>query len=212
VIGLNLNGTSKYRDPSPSTTAQGQDDGFYLILLPRDFSYLDGAGKAESLAELGGGFAVAEEAEGAEVVEVALAASFGDGTDVVGVPEAAAGGDGLHAVEAEAGGAGAASGSLEGAVGGDSVDRADGADAAVAGEDLIAEVAGVGAETPLVNAVVAAEGAAAFGEDFEFAPAAEGQIVGTDGESMARGAAAGEGARDNHAASRIGYGEDRGNC
>jgi hypothetical protein len=187
-------------------------NGFYLILLLRDFSYLDDAGEPEALAELGGGFAVAEETEGAKVVEVALAASFGDGTDVVGVPEAATGRDGLHAIEAEAGGAGGASGSLEGAVGGDGVDRADGADAAVAGEDLVAEVAGVGAETPLVDAVVAAEGAAAFGEDFEFAPAAEGQTVGTDGESMARGAAAGEGARDDHAASRIGYGEDRGNC
>jgi hypothetical protein len=161
---------------------------------------------------LGGGFAVAEEAEGAEVVEVALAAAFGYGTDVVSVPEAAAGCDGFHAVEAEASGAGGASGSLEGVVGGDGVDGAYGADAAVAGEYLIAEVAGIGAEAPLMDAVVAAEGTAAFGENFEFAPAAEGQVVGTDGESMARGAAAGEGARDDHAASRIGYGEDRGNC
>jgi hypothetical protein len=55
---------------------------------------------------------------------------------------------------------------------------AGGADALVAGEDLIAEVAGVGAETPLVDAVVGAEGAAAFGEDFEIAPAAERKIVG----------------------------------
>jgi hypothetical protein len=35
---------------------------------------------------LGGGFAVAEETKGAEVVEVALAAAFGYGADVVGVP------------------------------------------------------------------------------------------------------------------------------
>ena len=156
------------------------------------------------MAELGGGFAVAEETEGAEVVEVALAAALGYGAYVVGVPEAAAGCDGLHAVEAEAGGAGGTSGSLEGVVGGDGVDGADGTDAAVAGKDLIAEVAGVGAETPLVDAVVAAEGAAAFGEDFEFAPAAEGQVVGAEGESVARGTAAGEGARDDHADSRIG--------
>jgi hypothetical protein len=45
-----------------------------------------GAGKAKASAELGGGFAVAEEAEGAEVVEVALAAAFDYGADVVGVP------------------------------------------------------------------------------------------------------------------------------
>jgi hypothetical protein len=41
---------------------------------------------AEAHAKPGGGFAVAEQAEGTEVVEVALAASFGYGADVVGVP------------------------------------------------------------------------------------------------------------------------------
>ena len=148
-------------------------------------------GEAQALAELGGGFAVAEEAEGAEVVEVALAAAFGDWTDVVSVPEAATGCDRLHSVEAEAGGAGWASGSLEGVVSGDGVDGAYGADAAVAGEDLIAEVAGIGAETPLVNAVVAAEGAAAFGEDFEIAPAAEGKVIGASGEGCSGGVASG---------------------
>jgi hypothetical protein len=121
---------------------------------------------------------MAEEAEGTEVVEVALAAAFGYGAYVVGVPEAAAGGDGLHGVEAEAGGAGGASGSFKCVVRGDGVDGTDGADAAVAGEHLVAEVAWVGTEAPLVDAVVAAEGAAAFGEDFEVAPAAEGEIVG----------------------------------
>lgn len=135
---------------------------------------LRGSGKAEAGAELSGGFAVAEEAEGAEVQEVALASAFGYGADVVGVPQAAAGGDGLHAVEMEAGGSGRTSGSLECVVGGDGVDVAGGADAAVASEDQVAKVAGVGAETPLVDTVVGAEGAAAFGEDFEFAPATEG--------------------------------------
>jgi hypothetical protein len=47
--------------------------------------FLDVAG-FEAETELGGGFAVAEEAKGAEVVEVALASAFGYGTDVVGVP------------------------------------------------------------------------------------------------------------------------------
>ena len=142
--------------------------------------FLDVAG-FEAKAELGGGFAVAGQAEGAEVVEVALASAFGYGANVVGIPEAAAGSDGLHAIEAEAGGAVWASGSFEGVVDGYGVDVADGADSAVAGEDLVAEVAGVGAETPLVDAVVGTEGAAAFGEDFEVAPAAEGEIVGAFG-------------------------------
>jgi hypothetical protein len=48
----------------------------------------------------------------------------------------------------------------------------------VAGEDLVAEVAGIGAKTPLVDAEVRTEGAAAFGDDFEIAPATEGQVVG----------------------------------
>jgi hypothetical protein len=130
---------------------------------------------------LGCGFAVAEKAESAEVREVALAAAFGYWADVVGVPQAAAGGDGLHAIEMEAGGTGGATGSLEGIVGGDGVDVTDGTDAMVAGEDLVAEVAGIGAETPLVDAIVAAEGAAAFGDDFEITPAAEGQVVGAFG-------------------------------
>ena len=44
------------------------------------------AGLAEAGAELGGGFAVAEETEGAEIVEIALAAAFGYRANVVGVP------------------------------------------------------------------------------------------------------------------------------
>ena len=148
----------------------------------------------ESEAELGGRFAVARQAQRTEVVEVALAATLGYGTDVVGVPETAAGSDGLHAVEAEAGGAGGASGSFEGVESCDGVDLADGADASVAGEDLVAEVAGVGADTPLVDAVVGAKGAAAFGQDLEVAPAAEGQVVGAAREFVAGGAASGEGA------------------
>jgi hypothetical protein len=145
------------------------------VLLTRD-TVRRGAFEAD--AELGCGFAVAEETESAEIVEVALAAAFGYGSDVVGVPKATASRDGLHPVEMEAGGAGGSAGSFEGVVGRDGVYRADGAYAVVAGEDLIAEVAGIGAETPLVDAVIAAEGAAAPGEDFEIAPAAERQFVG----------------------------------
>jgi hypothetical protein len=44
------------------------------------------AGVAEALPELCGGFAMTEETEGAEIVEVALASAFGYGADVVGVP------------------------------------------------------------------------------------------------------------------------------
>jgi hypothetical protein len=126
---------------------------------------------------LGRGFAVAEKAQGTEVIEIALASAFGYGADVVGVPETAAGGNGLHSVEAQPCCTSRAPRSFKGVVGSGGIDAADEADAVVAGEDLIAEVAGVGAETPLVNTVVGAEGSAAFGYDFEFAPAAQGQAV-----------------------------------
>jgi hypothetical protein len=43
-------------------------------------------GATEAAAELGGGFAVTEETESTEIIEVALAAAFGYGADVVGVP------------------------------------------------------------------------------------------------------------------------------
>jgi hypothetical protein len=157
------------------------------------------AGLAEAGAELGGGFAVAEEAEGAEVVEVALTAAFGYGTDVIGVPEAAAGGDGFHSVEMQSGGAGGTAGAFECVPGGDGVDAADGADAAIAGEDLVAEIAGISAETPLVDAVVAAEGAAASGDDFEFAPAAEGKAIRAARQGCAGGVASGKSAGWEHA-------------
>ena len=159
------------------------------------------AGLAEAGAELGGGFAVAEETEGAEVVEIALASALGDWEDVVGVPERSSAGDGLHAVEREAGDASGATAAFEGVVDGNGIGLAENADTVIAGEDLVAEIAGVGAETPLVDAVVAAEGAAAFGEDFEVAPAAEGQVVRSKRERFACGAAAGKGARGEHAVS-----------
>lgn len=123
-------------------------------------------GGAESKTKLGGGLAVAGEAKRAEIIQIALASSFGDGADVVGIPEGAAAGDGLHPVEAEASDAGSSSSTFESVVDGDGVGLAGGTDAMVAGEDLIAEVARVGAEPPLVDAVVGAEGAASFGEDF----------------------------------------------
>lgn len=141
---------------------------------------------------------MAGQAQGAEVLEVALAAAFGYRADVVGIPERAARGDGLHAIEVEAGDAGFAAGTLERGVDGDGIGVAEGADAVVAGEDAIAEVAGIGAEAMLVHAVVRAEGAAAFGENFEIAPAAQGEAVGSEGQLGGLDAAAGKGAGDEH--------------
>ena len=127
-------------------------------------------------------FAMAEQAERANVVDVALAASFGNGKDVIGVPQAAAAGDGLHAVESESGSASRAASSPECGVCGNGVDVTGGAATAVTGEDLVAKIAGVGAQTPLMDAVVAAEGAAAFGDDLKIAPTAERQTIRAGGE------------------------------
>src|ERR1700733_6751287 len=105
----------------------------------------------------------------------------------------------------EARGSGWASGSLECVVGGDCIDLACGADSAVTCEDLVAEVAGVGAETPLVDAVVGAEGAAAFGEDFEIAPSAEGQVVWAERQGCASGVASGKGSGRMHGPGSLGW-------
>ena len=145
-----------------------------------------------------GNLAVARQAESSEVVEVALAAALGYWEHVVSIPQRAAAGNGLHPVEGEAGDSGFASGSLERGVDGDGIGLAEVADSAVAGKNLVAEVAGVGAKPPLVDTVVRAEGATALGKDLELAPAAERQGVGSGGELVPLGAAAGQGARERH--------------
>lgn len=153
-------------------------------------------GSAAALAELGSGIAMAAEAEGAEVGEVALASAFRDGDDVVGLPEghaeAAGGFPEIEKLEALC-----AAGVAETAAGGDGVDAAGSAEAAVAEEDLLAEIGGLGTELPLVDTIVRAEGEAAA-RDFERAPAAEAAAVGSAGDGLAVDPAAGHGARGAH--------------
>jgi hypothetical protein len=133
---------------------------------------------------------MAEQAERAYVFQIALTATLRDRNDVVSVPETAAAGDGLHPVESKAGGTRCSTGAFERGVGGDGIDLADGAPATVAREDLVPEIAGIGSQAPLVDAVVAAEGATAFGDDLEIAPTAERKTVGACGEIAAACAAA----------------------
>jgi hypothetical protein len=178
------------------------DSDLVQVGCPRE-DQLSVGSETEALAELGGDLAVTGDAEGTDVVEIALASAFGDREDVVGVPERAAAGDGFHAEEREACGAGFAAGAFEYGEDGDGVGTAQMTEAAVAGEDLLAEVAGVGAKAPLVDTVVGAEGAATSGEDFEFAPAAERAAVVAYRQSLRADAAAVEGAR-NHPSGRIG--------
>jgi hypothetical protein len=141
----------------------------------------------EALAEVGCGLTVAEETEGADVVEVALTSAFGHREDVVGVPQAAAGRDGFHSVEAEPCGSCGSARAFEGGVDGDGVAAADGTDTTVAGENLVAEISGICTESPLMDTVVATEGAPSLSENFELAPAAERQTVGAFGKRSASG-------------------------
>ena len=122
---------------------------------------------------------MAAQAERAQVREVAFAAAFDDGDDVVGFPEGAAGEAG-QVPEVEQALAGCAARALQDPRGEQRIDAATFADAAIALEDLIAEVAGVRADAPVVHAAVGAEGAAAF-RDFGRAPAAEAAPAGAPG-------------------------------
>jgi hypothetical protein len=151
-------------------------------------------GSAEPEAE--GGHPVAAQAERAQVREVALAAAFDDGDDVIGLPEGAAGvARQIPIIEQAL--VRRAAGALQDALGDERVDAATFADAAIAFEHPVAEVAGVGAEPPFVHALIRAEGAAAFG-NFDRAPAAEAAAGGASGEGAIGGGASGHGAAGAH--------------
>ena len=116
--------------------------------------------------------AVAFQAEGAHVVQAALAAAGGNGDDVVGVPEVAARAPVFF--ELAAGSVVELALVLAELL---RIDAAQGADAAVAREDLLAEVAGVGAQLPFVDAGGGAESEAAFRNGLA-APPAGGRLLG----------------------------------
>ena len=91
--------------------------------------------RRQALSECLCGFAVAGDAEGAQVFEVTLAATLGNGNDVVRIPERAAAGDGAHPVEAQACGASGSAGALERGKDAHGIGGARGADSFVARED-----------------------------------------------------------------------------
>jgi hypothetical protein len=102
---------------------------------------------------------MALEAEGAHVGEIAFATAGSDGHDVIGVPEMAAGTPFFFEL--------AAGLEIEFALIAAKrfgVDAALGTTAVVAREDLLAEIAGVRAQPPFVDAGGAAEGKAAAGD------------------------------------------------
>jgi hypothetical protein len=101
---------------------------------------------------------VALEAEGPHVRKIALAAALGDGDDVVGIPEVASKTPFLLELPA-----GCVVELALIAAEGFGVHTAPGANTAIAGEDLFAEISWISPQFPLVDAVTAAEGAATTG-------------------------------------------------
>ena len=124
-------------------------------------------------------FAMAQQAECAQVVQITLAAAFGHGEDVVGVPERAARRDGTHSIHAQTLFASRAPGTFERGEDGKGIGITDRAPAFIAREDLVAQVPGVRAQAPLMNAEVGTEGSAPLCEDLQIAPTAERKAVGT---------------------------------
>lgn len=139
-----------------------------------------------------------QKAEGTKIVEIALAAALGHGDDVVSIPQAATAGDSLHSIEAQTRFTSGSPRSLERGIRCNGVDLADGASATIAREDLVAEIARVGAKAPLVYTVVAAERPAPPGDNFKLAPATERQTVRSDRKIVATGATARECTRKKH--------------
>ena len=151
---------------------------------------------AQAFPEPGGDAAMAAQTERAEVVEVALPAAFRDGNDVVGFPEGhARAATGLPLFEKPL--AALAAGVAQGTPGSDGVDATLGTTAAVAQENLLAQIGGLGAQPPLVDAIRGAEGEAAA-RDFERTPAAETAAIGSARNRFAVDPSAGHGARKAH--------------
>jgi hypothetical protein len=143
-------------------------------------------------------FTMAEQTESPDVVQIALTTAFAYRQNMVGIPEAPPAGHGLHAVEAKSCCPRRPAGALESGVHGHGINLAGCATSAITSEDLVAQISRIRAKSPLVNAVVAAEGAAAFREDLKLAPATERQAVRAFGKSMSRGAPTGQSTGNKH--------------
>ncbi len=133
---------------------------------------------------------MANETQRSQIVEIALAAAFDDRQNVVGIPQRAPGKT-LKSPSFEQLKAMHAAGSLQFGKGGFGVQAAGFADTAIAGENLIAKIAWIGAKFPLVDAEVGAESEASRGWDFEVAPAAQRSSIGTFFKGGAVGETAG---------------------
>ncbi len=122
---------------------------------------------------------MAQQAECTQVVQITLAAAFSYRPDMVGFPERSTRLDGAHPVHPQAFFAGHPAGAFERSEDGKGIGITNRAPALIAREDLIAQITGVRAQTPLMNAECGAESSAALCEDLQIAPAAKGKAVWT---------------------------------
>src|SRR5579875_1583591 len=112
---------------------------------------------------------MAGQAQGAEVLQVALAAALGYGQNMVGVPEAATDIDGTKAPHGQAFPADSAAAASQLAVGVNGVGAALRTHAGVTQKHLLTQVAWIGPQPPLVDAILRAEGAPSPVEDLQLA-------------------------------------------
>lgn len=118
---------------------------------------------------------MAPQTEGADIVEVTLAAAFNDRNNMICVPEGLAGALSQSPV-AQQFVPSRSAGVAQGSSGGQGIDSTIAADAAVAEEYLLAEIPGLGPQLPLMDAIGRAEGKAPGGY-LERAPAAQSTAV-----------------------------------
>jgi hypothetical protein len=142
---------------------------------------------------------MAEQAQGAQVLQVALAPSFHYRKNMIGVPQRLARESRKSPLREKPLPVGSAR-APQLPIGGAGVDAANRANAAVPQQNLLAQVPGVGAEAPFVHTPIRTEGEAPRG-DFQATPAAQRAAIRPFRESGAIGEAAGHspgGAQGRH--------------
>ena len=142
-----------------------------------------------------------QKTERTNVIQIALTTTLRYRQDVIGIPEAAPAGDGLHPVQAKTCGTSRPTRTFESSIRSNGIDLAHRTSPTIARKDLIAKIPRVSAETPLVDAVVAAKRSAAFGKNLKIAPAAQRQPIRAFWQRVATGTATGESAWNEHRSS-----------
>ena len=120
---------------------------------------------------------MAQQTERPQVVQIALAAALGDRQNVIRIPQTAAGGYRLDPVQPQTGNPSRPPRPLQGVIGSHGIDSARRAHAAIPRKHLVPQIPRIGPQTPLVNAIIAAEGSPAPRQNLQITPPAKSQAV-----------------------------------